>query len=81
MLQFQVSITNPKEESGTGQKNFFFDGAYGIDSNTEQIYGEIAYPLIEGVTEGYNGTIFHMGKLGMFLKHKLIMPSNPIKDM
>ncbi|EQB78652.1 kinesin-like protein KIF17 isoform a [Camelus ferus] len=43
---------------------FTFDGAYYMDHFTEQIYNEIAYPLVEGVTEGYNGTIFAYGQTG-----------------
>ncbi|CAK6960965.1 kinesin-like protein KIF17 [Scomber scombrus] len=45
-------------------KQFTFDGTYFIDQNTEQMYNEIAYPLVEGVTEGYNGTIFAYGQTG-----------------
>ncbi|XP_015230809.1 PREDICTED: kinesin-like protein KIF17 [Cyprinodon variegatus] len=45
-------------------KQFTFDGTYFIDQTTEQLYNEIAYPLIEGVTEGYNGTIFAYGQTG-----------------
>ncbi|XP_026965684.1 kinesin-like protein KIF17 isoform X2 [Sagmatias obliquidens] len=45
-------------------KQFTFDGAYYVDHFTEQIYNEIAYPLVEGVTEGYNGTIFAYGQTG-----------------
>ncbi|CAI5687021.1 unnamed protein product [Oreochromis niloticus] len=45
-------------------KQFTFDGTYYIDQATEQMYNEIAYPLVEGVTEGYNGTIFAYGQTG-----------------
>ncbi|XP_078498705.1 kinesin-like protein KIF17 isoform X3 [Lissotriton helveticus] len=45
-------------------KQFTFDGAYYMNQCTEQIYNEIAYPLVEGVTEGYNGTIFAYGQTG-----------------
>ncbi|RXN23112.1 kinesin KIF17 [Labeo rohita] len=45
-------------------KQFTFDGTYYINHSTEQIYNEIAYPLVEGVTEGYNGTIFAYGQTG-----------------
>ncbi|XP_074074331.1 kinesin-like protein KIF17 isoform X2 [Macrotis lagotis] len=45
-------------------KQFTFDGAYSLEHYTEQIYNEIAYPLVEGVTEGYNGTIFAYGQTG-----------------
>ncbi|XP_022617102.1 kinesin-like protein KIF17 isoform X2 [Seriola dumerili] len=45
-------------------KQFTFDGTYFIDQTTEQMYNEIAYALVEGVTEGYNGTIFAYGQTG-----------------
>ncbi|MBN3276810.1 KIF17 protein, partial [Polyodon spathula] len=45
-------------------KQFTFDGTYYTDQTTEQMYNEIAYLLVEGVTEGYNGTIFAYGQTG-----------------
>ena len=45
-------------------KNFTFDGTYGVDSNTAAIYDDIAYNLVEGVIEGYNGTVFAYGQTG-----------------
>ncbi|ESP02412.1 hypothetical protein LOTGIDRAFT_138487 [Lottia gigantea] len=57
------TITNPND-SKAPPKHFTFDGSYFTDSTTEQIYNDIAYPLVEGVTEGYNGTIFAYGQTG-----------------
>nr|XP_057911442.1 kinesin-like protein KIF17 [Doryrhamphus excisus] len=45
-------------------KLFTFDGTYFTDQTTEEMYNESAYPLVEGVTEGYNGTIFAYGQTG-----------------
>ncbi|XP_061742175.1 kinesin-like protein KIF17 isoform X2 [Nerophis ophidion] len=45
-------------------KQFTFDGTYFTDQTTEMMYNESAYPLVEGVTEGYNGTIFAYGQTG-----------------
>ncbi|XP_025923169.1 kinesin-like protein KIF17 [Apteryx rowi] len=59
----RCSIQNPRA-AGEPPKQFTFDGAYGPEHSTEQIYNEIAYPLVEGVTEGYNGTIFAYGQTG-----------------
>ncbi|XP_062975639.1 kinesin-like protein KIF17 [Elgaria multicarinata webbii] len=59
----QCFIQNPTAAEDP-PKQFTFDGAYYMNQNTEQIYNEIAYPLIEGVTEGYNGTIFAYGQTG-----------------
>ncbi|GFV52363.1 kinesin-like protein KIF17 [Trichonephila clavipes] len=57
------SIVNPADSSAP-PKSFTFDGAYFIDSTTEQIYNEIVYPIVESVTEGYNGTVFAYGQTG-----------------
>ncbi|KAM3843789.1 kinesin-like protein KIF17 [Vipera latastei] len=59
----QCFIQNPTAEDDP-PKQFTFDGAYYMNHNTEQIYNEIACPVIEGVTEGYNGTIFAYGQTG-----------------
>ncbi|XP_070199882.1 osmotic avoidance abnormal protein 3-like isoform X2 [Littorina saxatilis] len=57
------TIKNPDDPKAP-PKTFTFDGAYFTDSTTEAIYNDIAYPLVEGVTEGYNGTIFAYGQTG-----------------
>lgn len=59
----QCSISNPTR-SKDPPKYFFFDGAFDSNAKTEQIYADIVYPLVEGVTEGYNGTIFAYGQTG-----------------
>ncbi|XP_053307835.1 kinesin-like protein KIF17 [Spea bombifrons] len=59
----QCFIRKP-ESPEESPKQFTFDGAYYTEHCTEQIYNEIAYPLVEGVTEGYNGTIFAYGQTG-----------------
>lgn len=40
------SLLNPNDYS-VPAKAFTFDGVYGENSTTEQLYNEIAYPLIE----------------------------------
>lgn len=57
------SLLNPRDFSAPS-KLFTFDGVYGENSTTEQIYNEIAYPLIESVLDGYNSTIFAYGQTG-----------------
>ncbi|XP_046678178.1 osmotic avoidance abnormal protein 3 isoform X3 [Homalodisca vitripennis] len=57
------SLINPRDSSAP-PKTFTFDGVYYINSTTEQIYNEIAYPLVEGVLEGYNSTVFAYGQTG-----------------
>ena len=42
----QCSIVNVNDSAAL-PKTFTFDGVYYTDSTTEQIYNEIAYPLVE----------------------------------
>ncbi|XP_022255659.1 osmotic avoidance abnormal protein 3-like [Limulus polyphemus] len=59
----QCSIINPADESGQ-PRNFSFDGAYYIESTTEWLYSDIVFPIVDSVTEGYNGTVFAYGQTG-----------------
>ncbi|XP_057702360.1 kinesin-like protein KIF17 [Corythoichthys intestinalis] len=59
----QCFIKKPKS-GDEPPKQFTFDGTYFTEQTTEQMYNESAYPLVEGVTEGYNGTIFAYGQTG-----------------
>ncbi|XP_077948946.1 kinesin-like protein KIF17 isoform X2 [Gasterosteus aculeatus] len=59
----QCSIEKPGA-ADEPPKHFTFDGTYFLDQTTEQMYNEAAYSLVEGVTEGYNGTIFAYGQTG-----------------
>ncbi|CAL8133721.1 unnamed protein product [Orchesella dallaii] len=59
----QCSILNPNDASAP-PKSFSFDGVYYTESATDSIYNEITYPLVEGVLEGYNATVFAYGQTG-----------------
>ncbi|XP_059099398.1 osmotic avoidance abnormal protein 3-like isoform X5 [Tigriopus californicus] len=59
----QCSTMNLSDPSAA-PKNFTFDGVYGTDSTTEAIYNDVGYTLVEGVLEGYNGTVFAYGQTG-----------------
>ncbi|XP_076450542.1 osmotic avoidance abnormal protein 3-like isoform X2 [Babylonia areolata] len=63
MERGSCTIQHP-EDPKAPPKMFTFDGSYYTESTTETIYNDIAYPLVEGVTEGYNGTIFAYGQTG-----------------
>ena len=55
----QCVITNPHDVKAP-PKHFTFDGAYFTESTTENIYNEIAYPLVEvGKFSPYTNGIFH----------------------
>jgi len=42
-------------------KIFTFDSVYDWNSEQENIFTETAYPIIDNVLQGYNGTIFAYG--------------------
>lgn len=56
----QISILDSKSVP----KTFAFDGIYNENYTQQQIYDETAFPLVESVLEGYNGTIFAYGQTG-----------------
>lgn len=41
------SITNPDAETKSKPKVFSFDGAYGVESSTENIYSDLVFSLVE----------------------------------
>jgi hypothetical protein len=55
----QIQLNGPR-----GKKCFTFDAVFDTDSEQKDVYEEIAYPLIESVLSGYNGTIFAYGQTG-----------------
>jgi hypothetical protein len=48
-----LSTTSEKEAA----KTFTFDASFGSESTQEQLYGSAAYPIVESVLKGFNGTI------------------------
>lgn len=53
----QVIIRNDKD----GERGFTYDAVYDDTSTQRQVYDESAFPLVESVMHGYNGTIFAYG--------------------
>jgi len=45
---------------------------YGINSTQREVYDEGAFPLVESVMTGYNGTIFAYGQTGCGKTHTMI---------
>ena len=75
-----VSITNPiskKKNNGSvtnAIRNFTFDAVFNDQSKQRQVYDEVAYPLVESVLEGFNGTIFAYGQTGCGKTHTMLGP-------
>lgn len=53
-------------------KKFTYDAVYGIEAQQADIYNETAFPLVESVIEGYNGTIFAYGQTGWGKTHTMV---------
>lgn len=53
-------------------KLYTFDSVYDDDSLQESVYDESAFPLVESVLEGYNGTIFAYGQTGWGKTHTMV---------
>ena len=60
----QISIKPSADAPADELKTFTFNAVYGPDSKQRDVYDETAYPLVEQVFEGYNGTIFAYGQTG-----------------
>ena len=56
----QVILRQPGESQKEGRA-FTYDAVYGADSTQRGVYDEGAFPLVESVMKGYNGTIFAYG--------------------
>jgi len=59
--QGEVQVHKPGEDV---PKIFTFDSVYDWNSEQETIFLETAYPIIDNVLHGYNGTIFAYGQTG-----------------
>ena len=57
----EVLVQKPGEDI---PKVFTFDSVYDWNSEQENIFTETAYPIIDNVMQGYNGTIFAYGQTG-----------------
>lgn len=75
----QVQLTKPKSVEAA-PKQFTFDGVYFTNDNTKQIYEEICFPLVSGVLEGYNGTVFAYGQTGCGKSYTMMGVEDPPED-
>ena len=58
---------------GSGdEKAFTYDAVYDWNSTQRSVYDESAFPLVESVLEGYNGTIFAYGQTGCGKTHTMM---------
>ncbi|EER04371.1 kif-3, putative, partial [Perkinsus marinus ATCC 50983] len=75
-----VTVYKPSAASRDTAKEFTFDAVYPPVASQSQIYEEAAYPIVENVLEGYNGTIFAYGQTGTGKTHTMVGPSGGKKS-
>ncbi|KAL4472345.1 hypothetical protein ABPG72_002828 [Tetrahymena utriculariae] len=66
----QITLSKPGESDK--QKVHTYDDVFAPDSTQQQIYESTAFPLVESVFEGYNGTIFAYGQTGCGKTHTMM---------
>ena len=55
-----VSVISDKNES----KTFPFDYVYPMETTQREVYDQVAFPIVDSIFQGYNGTIFAYGQTG-----------------
>ncbi len=67
-----VTVRNPDSGALSAElKSFTFDSVYDDASTQRAVYDETAFPLVEAVMGGYNGTIFAYGQTGCGKTHTM----------
>ena len=64
-------------------KRFTFDCVYDENTHQKDIFDETAFPIIENILEGYNGTIFAYGQTGTGKTHTMsgVLDSEELKGI
>jgi hypothetical protein len=66
-------VTLLEGENGDGLvREFTYDRVYGIESTQREVFDQCAFPLVESVLGGYNGTIFAYGQTGCGKTHTMV---------
>ena len=55
-----VAVSSNKGET----KTFQFDYVYPMNTTQREIYDQVAFPIVDSIFQGYNGTIFAYGQTG-----------------
>ncbi|EAR88837.1 kinesin motor catalytic domain protein (macronuclear) [Tetrahymena thermophila SB210] len=69
-----------KHDQAEQHRIFAFDQVFEPDIQQEVVYKCIAYPIVESVLEGYNGTIFAYGQTGTGKTHTIQGRNEPINE-
>ena len=55
-----VSVISEKNEA----KTFPFDYVYPMETTQREVYDQVAFPIVDSIFQGYNGTVFAYGQTG-----------------
>ncbi len=55
-----VSVISDKNEA----KTFPFDYVYPMETTQREVYDQVAFPIVDSIFQGYNGTVFAYGQTG-----------------
>ena len=72
----QIILKNPTGTNSEQGRCFTYDAVYDWNSTQRSVYDEGAFPLVESVMNGYNGTIFAYGQTGCGKTHTMIGVKN-----
>ena len=69
----KICISNPSPGAGEPPDHVFaYDYMYEQDSFSENVFVDMAQPLVEGLFDGFNGTIFAYGQTGSGKTHSMM---------
>ncbi|KRW98337.1 P-loop containing nucleoside triphosphate hydrolase [Pseudocohnilembus persalinus] len=73
----EIQIENVKHDGGDEDKRYTFDIVLPPEVHQQEVYDLCAYPIVEGILEGYNGTIFAYGQTGTGKSHTMSGKNDP----
>ena len=69
----ELCISNPSPGTGEAEDSLFaFDHCYEPDSQSETVFEQMGRPLVDGLYDGFNGTIFAYGQTGSGKTHSMM---------
>mmetsp|Transcript_12526 Transcript_12526/g.20636 ORF Transcript_12526/g.20636 Transcript_12526/m.20636 type:complete len:871 (+) Transcript_12526:91-2703(+) len=71
-------VCNNRVETSDGTRSWEFDLVFGEECSQEEVYNTAGRPVIDGLLDGYNGTIFAYGQTGSGKTHCMFGPANDL---
>lgn len=74
IVNHQIRITNPRPPPSqtARQLDFAFDQLYSSEETSATVFKDLTLPLVEKMTQGFNGTIFAYGQTGSGKTHSIM---------